>query len=572
MDHILSSREPRKQRMAFKTVPRTLDVAYNEVMQRIESSERSGDKALALKIFSWLYRAMRNLSMDELLDALAVDQEDDVAEYHPESDEWNIDSESDPASDLDLDLNLGEMPSDGERLKPTDVVECCKGLVLHEPGGLVRFIHDTVRVFVGKNLKSELPSEIHLAKTCLTYLMFPEFEQNCLYHGPMKKRVADYKFGLYAAQFWGIHVRKVENLPDVQETALKFLTNQNKRDSMLEMEAIAQSLFKFWLPSMTLIHVIAKNGLVTICRLVLCGGPHTDIGYVFVGGTGSFNYVRTSARIPILSTLPTTETDVNAMDYARRTPLYYAAELGHREMAQLLLDQGADVHASEISPLQAASHRGHASIVQLLLDQGADVNASRGFEGAALYLASKGGHRAVVQLLLEKGADVNATGDYNGNALQVASERGHASIVQLLLDQGADVNVSGACEDNPRVGNCPEAVTFRARSRLDQKEFVNLSGGDRVNALYLASKGGHSAVVQLLLEKGADVNATGGSYGNALQGASAEGHEAVVKLLLNHGADMPYAQGGHFTSALEAASADGHEGTVQLLRKHMNRR
>src|SRR6202035_1497639 len=89
---------------------------------------------------------------------------------------------------------------------------------------------------VGKNLKSEIPSELNLAKTCLTYLMFPEFEQPCLNYESMEKRTANYKFGVYAVRFWGIHVGKFENLPVVQESALKFLTHQNKRNSMLQIE------------------------------------------------------------------------------------------------------------------------------------------------------------------------------------------------------------------------------------------------------------------------------------------------------------------------------------------------
>ena len=55
LDHVLSPRDPRKRKAAFKSVPKTLDSAYDEVMKGIDINERSGDKELALKIFSWLY-------------------------------------------------------------------------------------------------------------------------------------------------------------------------------------------------------------------------------------------------------------------------------------------------------------------------------------------------------------------------------------------------------------------------------------------------------------------------------------------------------------------------------------
>ena len=41
--------------------------------------------------------------------------------------------------------------------------------------------------------------------------------------------------------------------------------------------------------------------------------------------------------------------------------------------------------------------------------------------------------------------------------------------------------------------------------------------------------------MKLLLEKGADVNAQGGHYGNALEVASRGGHTEIVQLLLTNG-------------------------------------
>jgi hypothetical protein len=57
LDHVLSPRNPQMQISAFKTIPKTLDSAYDQTLERIENSERSGDLTLAMKIFSWLYYA-----------------------------------------------------------------------------------------------------------------------------------------------------------------------------------------------------------------------------------------------------------------------------------------------------------------------------------------------------------------------------------------------------------------------------------------------------------------------------------------------------------------------------------
>ncbi len=54
------------------------------------------------------------------------------------------------------------------------------------------------------------------------------------------------------------------------------------------------------------------------------------------------------------------------------------------------------------------------------------------------YAAAYTGHRQVAQLLLDKGADVNAeTSDEGQTPLEVAEEKGHKEIVELLRKHGA---------------------------------------------------------------------------------------------------------------------------------------
>lgn len=83
-------------------------------------------------------------------------------------------------------------------------------------------------------------------------------------------------------------------------------------------------------------------------------------------------------------------------------------------------------------------------------------------------------------------------------------------------------------------------------------------------ALYYASLGGFSYVVEGLIEQGADVNAQGGEYGNALQVASSKGHDKVVQKLLARNADVN-AQSQKYVNALYAASEMGYEKIVQML-------
>jgi ankyrin repeat protein len=131
---------------------------------------------------------------------------------------------------------------------------------------------------------------------------------------------------------------------------------------------------------------------------------------------------------------------IDGKDKNERTPLIVAAEHGHTEVTELLLEEGADLEAtSKIgNALYVASAKGNEEVVALLLDKGADVDAQGGLYETALQAASRFGHREIVALLLDNGANINAQGGAYGTALKVASAEGHRDVAELLLDRGAE--------------------------------------------------------------------------------------------------------------------------------------
>src|SRR5208282_4581322 len=59
----------------------------------------------------------------------------------------------------------------------TEIVRVCGDLIGHnEVNDLVSFSHETVRSFLETSKFGDLPSHSVLAKTCLTYLQFPVFD------------------------------------------------------------------------------------------------------------------------------------------------------------------------------------------------------------------------------------------------------------------------------------------------------------------------------------------------------------------------------------------------------------
>ena len=181
----------------------------------------------------------------------------------------------------------------------------------------------------------------------------------------------------------------------------------------------------------------------------------------------------------------------------RRTPLMIAANLGFVDVAGLLLGNGANVNRQVVqysgtagggwSALHYASGAGHQDMAEYLLDQGADVGAKWSWGRSVLFEASFYAHWETVELLLSRGADVgeadaegltplHAVG-YGEGALFPSGELRRsaadgARVVALLLDAGADVNARGLTSG--RKSPLDVAVS---RHRLSQSATLRAAGG-----------------------------------------------------------------------------------------------
>jgi len=232
LDHILAIRDPTKRLSACENPPPDIDSAYLEVIDRINM--RPGDLELAMNILGWLFYTPRLVRMDELREALSVGQMEVISEnvlHEDYVDENDTDGDNDGDEEISGKDSEIEDPDDhntngdceldprGNRmLKPNQVIECCRGLVIFEEStGFIQFSHETVRTFIESKLQQKLPPTINLAKTCLTYLEFDTFNQVCDIVS-MKECVQRYKFGGYAAQFWGVYTKgETENSPVVRQ-------------------------------------------------------------------------------------------------------------------------------------------------------------------------------------------------------------------------------------------------------------------------------------------------------------------------------------------------------------------
>ena len=85
--------------------------------------------------------------------------------------------------------------------------------------------------------------------------------------------------------------------------------------------------------------------------------------------------------------------DVNVKDEGGETPLHVAALMNNAEVAELLIDEGAEVNAKGVldgnTPLHWAAWNGHTEVAEFLIEKGAHVNAKNGLDQTPLNLAEE---------------------------------------------------------------------------------------------------------------------------------------------------------------------------------------
>jgi ankyrin repeat protein len=236
-------------------------------------------------------------------------------------------------------------------------------------------------------------------------------------------------------------------------------------------------------------------------------------------------------------------------DYGR-TPLHVAAEFGHKEIAENLIDGGADIEATTIksihvywfwTPLMSAANWGNVNIAEVLISAGAEVNArEKGSQDDApiLYIAADQGHTAVAELLITNGAEVDSkTTNRLITPLAHAARMGHSDMAKLLVRKGANVNSVDAQTNTPlhraaTSGNVEIAQLLLANG-ADAN--ANTTGGSNSgqSPLHAAAYGGHIKIANLLLENDADINSANQFGYTPLRLAVAQGNVDMVKLLIS---------------------------------------
>ena len=104
--------------------------------------------------------------------------------------------------------------------------------------------------------------------------------------------------------------------------------------------------------------------------------------------------------------------------------------------------------------LHLASENGHKEMVDLLLQEGADIHALDHWDYSALHRASENGHASVARTLLRQGSDIHQTDKWGNTCLHRSSQNGHTSTVELLLRNGANSHIANQLKIDPSALRC----------------------------------------------------------------------------------------------------------------------
>ncbi|KAK1991211.1 ankyrin repeat protein [Colletotrichum falcatum] len=289
MDRLSTLRTGRDVRRCLADIPSTLNGFYAGILARIPKQ----DRAMAREALTWLCFSLRRLRLDELAEAVVLEE-----------------------GDVDID-------GDSRLTDPAIILEICQGLA-YASDHSVTLAHDSIRTFLQSDwIRTSIASDFALdaadshgriMRKCLSYLHLEPFSS-----GPVKKfekisrRFVEYPLLKYATFMWPIHSERFSFSGHDERLVLSFFETKKLEHG---------GSFEAWVQF--ILHSTDIDGI-----------RKTEPVYY----AASFNM----ASVLRLILRPEYKVDVNARGGRfSSTPLFVAIWRKNNEAAKLLVEAGAD--------------------------------------------------------------------------------------------------------------------------------------------------------------------------------------------------------------------------------------
>ncbi|KAJ5604952.1 hypothetical protein N7510_010106 [Penicillium lagena] len=410
---------PNEVRIQLRSLPRGLDTAYKNTLDRIRS-QSPGNVSKANEVLSWIVCASRPLRPLELQQGISI---------IPGKTEFD----EDDLTNLD------------------DLLSLCAGLVvIDEQTDCIRLAHYTAQEYFGNNWAYFFPdAHLQLSTKCISYLSLNVFRtEPPASLSEYLARNNEYLLYSYSAENWGHHARLAYN--EIEDLVHAFL--KGKFTLRISLQALREDrLFPIYsrtvLNKVSVIHAAAWFGLDECILLLLKEGHLIDTRDD--DGQTALHWAIRNEQASTVEILLQKDAGINAMDSEGKSSLHHAINQRETRLLQILVANGANLELVDNkgqTPLLSAVEAMSIHATQSLLEMGAKIGAFNFMKQNVLHLAAMAGTDKALQvtkLLLShcEYSRLSACDSNNMTPLHYAVAKGHQNLSKLLLRNGADVNI-----------------------------------------------------------------------------------------------------------------------------------
>lgn len=335
----------------------------------------------------------------------------------------------------------------------------------------------------------------------------------------------------------------VDSVDDDGETALHYAASSDRDDDTIGILVLggADANLRNHLGH-TPLSTAVSNGCYQSARLLLEYGA--DLEARLPDGRSVLHHSILRKDQALCDLMIDWQADLNE-DLGDHTPLTLAIATGCCEIAQSLIEAGADVDQRSTSgntPLLTAISSDHPTIASILIDCNAALDMANSVGYRPIHMAARRNSVAVLRHLVASGSPVDPATHDGDTPLCIAVKFRNQESIDLLIDVGADVNhragpadtvLSLALDAGDRT-----AIQTLVNSGADAAALLVYGDGCESTPLHMVAERGLTEMLRLLLDASADLEARAWPGYTPLFAAARAGQLPSVKLLVSRGASL----------------------------------